>query len=103
MWYLIIGSDVPNSLPARRAARPEHLARLQILFDEQRLLVAGPMPALDTEDPGEAGFVGSAIIAQFEDFASARSWAEADPYVTAGVYQQVDVLPFKPVLFRSHE
>ncbi len=103
MWYLIIGSDVPNSLSARRAARPEHLARLQGLLDEQRLLVAGPMPALDTEDPGDAGFVGSAIIAQFEDFASARSWAEADPYVVAGVYQQVDVLPFKPVLFRSHE
>jgi len=103
MWYLIIGSDVPNSLQARRAARPEHLARLQVLLDEQRLLVAGPMPALDTEDPGESGFVGSAIIARFDDFASARLWAEADPYFAAGVYQQVDVLPFKPVFSSTHE
>ncbi|MBK9495941.1 MAG: YciI-like protein [Alphaproteobacteria bacterium ADurb.BinA280] len=98
MWYLIIGSDVPNSLEARRNARAGHLQRLQVLASEQRLLVAGPLPALDMEDPGESGYVGSAIIAKFDSFAAAREWADADPYFLAGVYQQVDVLPFKPVL-----
>lgn len=98
MYYAVISEDVPNSLPLRQQARPQHLARLETLKQENRLLVAGPHPALDTENPGEAGFTGSLVIAEFASFEDASAWAEADPYVAAGVYQKVTVKPFKPVL-----
>ena len=98
MWYAITGIDVENSLDKRKAARPAHLARLQKLLEEGRLLLAGPCPAIDAEDPGPAGFSGSIVIAEFEGLEQARAWAEADPYVAAGVYQRVDVRPFRPVL-----
>lgn len=98
MWYLILGRDVPDSLAPRRAARPAHLARLQSLAAEGRLLVAGPLPAIDADDPGPAGFVGSAIIAEFPSLAAANAWAAADPYVAAGVYHEVDVHPFRRTL-----
>lgn len=98
MYYAIICEDVPNSLPLRKVARPDHLARLQDLADAGRLLVAGPHPALDTEEPGDAGFTGSLVIAQFDSLEAAQSWAEADPYVTAGVFSAVTVKPYKPVL-----
>ncbi|MDO2949223.1 YciI family protein [Aeromonas simiae] len=97
MWYLIYAEDVPGSLPMRKEARPAHLARLQTLQNEGRLLVAGPNPAIDAEDPGEAGFTGSTVIAEFASYAEARAWANADPYVAAGVYAQVTVKPFKKV------
>ena len=97
MWYLIFAQDVENSLPLRQQARPAHLARLQQLQDEGRLLLAGPFPAIDAENPGEAGFTGSAIIAEFGSLEAARSWAEADPYCEAGVYASVTVKPFKKV------
>lgn len=95
MWYLIFAEDTPDSLAKRQAARPAHLARLQALVAEDRLLLAGPHPALDSEDPGSAGFTGSTVIARFASLEEARVWAEADPYVEAGVYQQVTVKPFK--------
>jgi uncharacterized protein len=98
MWYLILGTDVSNSLAARLAARPEHLARLTALADAGRLKIAGPLPAIDSENPGEAGFVGSAIVAQFDSLGAAQAWADADPYFAAGVYSEVQVMPFKPVL-----
>ena len=98
MWYLILGRDADGALPRRLAARPAHLARLHALRDAGRLLLAGPLPAVDAEDPGPAGFVGSAIIAEFDSLAAARAWADADPYVAADVYQQVEVLPFRRVL-----
>lgn len=98
MWYLIEGFDAPGQLAARMAARPAHIARLNALRDDGRLLLAGPCPAIDAEDPGPAGFSGSLIVAEFESLASARAWAEADPYVAAGVYERVDVRPFKKVL-----
>ena len=98
MYYAIISEDVADSLESRLAARPDHLARLQQLKDEGRLLLAGPHPAIDNEDPGSAGFIGSLVIAQFDDLDAARQWADADPYVTGGVYQQVQVKPFKKVL-----
>ena len=98
MHYAIIGLDVPDSLERRQRARPDHLQRLAALQDQGRLLVAGPFPAIDSPDPGPAGMSGSLIIAEFETLAAARDWAEADPYVAAGVYQSVDVRPFKPVL-----
>jgi uncharacterized protein YciI len=98
MWYLIHGIDHANSLEGRKAARPAHLARLEALRDQGRLKLAGPLPAIDAEDPGPAGFVGSVIVAEFGSLAEARAWADADPYVAAGVYQRVDVSPFKPVL-----
>ncbi len=98
MWYSIIGTDNPNSLNGRLAARPEHLARLQLLQEQGRLLVAGPSPAIDSPDPGEAGFTGSIIIAEFASLAEAQTWAEADPYLKTGVYQSVSVKPFKKVL-----
>ena len=84
-------------LERRNGARADHLARLNALKDQGRLLLAGPCPAIDAEDPGPAGFTGSIVIAQFPSLAEARAWAEADPYVAAGVYQRVDVRPFKPV------
>ncbi len=98
MWYLIHGIDYANSLEGRKAARPAHLARLEALRDQGRLKLAGPLPAIDAEDPGPAGFIGSIIVAEFGSLADARAWADADPYLAAGVYQRVDVSPFKPVL-----
>lgn len=98
MWYAIEGHDGPDVLAKRLAARPEHLARLTALRDEGRLLLAGPCPAIDAEDPGPAGFSGSIVIAEFDSLADARVWADADPYVAAGVYVRVEVRPFKRVL-----
>lgn len=98
MWYAIVAEDVPQSLERRLAARPAHLDRLKALLDSGRLLVAGPFPAIDGLDPGPAGFTGSLIIAEFESLAEARLWADADPYVAAGVYAQVSVKPFKKAL-----
>jgi uncharacterized protein YciI len=97
MWYAIFANDRDNSLAARLEARPAHVKRLRMLLEEGRLLLAGPMPAIDAEDPGPAGFSGSVIIAQFESLAKAREWAVADPYVKAGVYRDVDVRPFLKV------
>jgi uncharacterized protein len=98
MWYAIIGIDSDNSLAARQSVRPAHLARLQQALDEGRLLLAGPFPKIDAEDPGPAGFDGSLIIAEFEDLEAARAWAEADPYMAAGVYREVSVRPFRKTL-----
>jgi len=98
MFYAIISQDVENSLKARVGARPAHLDRLEILKSEGRLLLAGPHPAVDNEDPGEAGFTGSLVVAEFGSLEEARKWADADPYVAAGVYAQVTVKPFKKVL-----
>ncbi|KFF47563.1 BolA family transcriptional regulator [Gammaproteobacteria bacterium MFB021] len=98
MRYAIIGHDNDSSLARRREARPAHLARLEALRDDGRLILAGPFPAIDGEDPGEAGFSGSLIVAEFESLEAARAWADADPYVAAGVYAKVEVKPFKHVL-----
>jgi uncharacterized protein YciI len=98
MWYAIEGHDGADVLAARTAARSAHLGRLQALCDEGRLLLAGPCPAIDAEDPGPAGFSGSIVIAEYESLDQARAWAEADPYVAAGVYHRVDVRPFRQVL-----
>lgn len=98
MLYVIIGEDVEHSLAQRLAARPAHLERLHALRDAGHLLLAGPNPAIDSNDPGEAGFSGSVIIAEFDSLDAAQRWAEADPYVAAGVYQRVTVKPFKKVL-----
>jgi uncharacterized protein YciI len=97
MWYAIVGNDVPDSLKRRLSVRPAHLERLNRLREEGRLLLAGPFPAIDAEDPGPAGFSGSLIIAEFADLAAARAWADADPYVAAGVYAEVSVRPFRKV------
>ncbi|OYW36585.1 MAG: hypothetical protein B7Z35_12290 [Hydrogenophilales bacterium 12-61-10] len=98
MLYAIVGQDVPDSLNQRLAARPAHLARLQALQQAGCLLLAGPFPALDSNDPGPAGFTGSLIVAEFDDLTTAQTWADADPYVTAGVYASVSVKPFRKVL-----
>lgn len=98
MLYAIIAEDIANSLEKRLAARPAHLARLQTLQAEGRLVLAGPHPAIDSEDPGPAGFSGSLIVAEFESQHDAQTWAEADPYMTAGIYSQVTIKPFKQVL-----
>lgn len=98
MWYFIHARDVPGSLEKRLAARSDHLARLTALRDEGRLLLAGPIPAIDSEDPGPAGFTGSMVVVKFESLEAARAWADKDPYVAAGVYEHVDVHPYKPVL-----
>lgn len=98
MWYVIHGQDVPDSLAKRKAARPAHVARLEALKNEGRLLVAGPLPALDNPDPGPAGFTGSIIIAAFPSLTDAQHWADADPYVSGGVYAHVSVKPFLKVL-----
>jgi uncharacterized protein YciI len=95
MWYAIIGQDVPESLDKRMAARPAHVARLHELQSKGRLLLAGPFPAVDAEDPGVAGFTGSLIVADFASLPAAQDWANADPYVTAGVYAEVRVQPFR--------
>jgi uncharacterized protein YciI len=98
MWYAIVAEDAPNSLDKRIAARPAHLARLQALQEAGRLLVAGPFPAIDNVDPGPAGFTGSLIIAEFANLAQATEWANNDPFVSAGVYAQVSVKPFRKTL-----
>jgi uncharacterized protein YciI len=100
MLYAIISQDVADSLAARLEARPAHLARIQILQDAGRLVLAGPHPALDCEDPGPAGFTGSLVVAEFESLEQARAWADDDPYLAAGVYAQVIVKPFKKVFPR---
>lgn len=97
MYYAIICEDVEKSLPARKSTRPAHLARLEQLQQEGRLLIAGPHPNLDSEDPGESGFSGSLIIAEFESLGQAEQWASEDPYQAAGVYSKVTVKPFKRV------
>ena len=97
MFYMIRGEDRPDALAARLAARPTHLARLQALQDEGRLLLAGPCPAIDSADPGPAGFTGSLIVAEFASLDAAQAWADADPYVAAGVYARVTVKPFRKV------
>ncbi len=98
MWYVMIALDVPDSGSKRQVARPAHRARLQVLHEAGRLLLAGPFPAIDAEDPGPAGFDGSLIVAEFENHEAARAWTDADPYVEAGVYQEVQVRPFCKVL-----
>ena len=97
MLYAILSRDVPDSLPLRKKARPDHLRRLDTLFAEGRVVVAGPYPAIDSPDPGPAGFTGSLIIAEFDSLEAAKSWAESDPYVEAGAYDEVTVKPFKQV------
>lgn len=97
MLYAIMATDIENSLSLRQQARPAHLARLQQLRDEGRLILAGPFPAVDNDAPSVAGFTGSLIVAEFADIQSAQSWAAADPYVAAGVYASVDIKPFKQV------
>jgi len=97
MLYVIIGQDNPNSLEKRLAARPAHVARLQALQEEGRLLLAGPFPAVDAVDPGSAGYTGSLIVAEFPSLEAAEAWANSDPYVTAGVYAHVAVKPFRKV------
>ena len=98
MHYAIMSEDIPDSLEKRKAARPAHLDRLNNLASQERLLVAGPHPAIDSSEPGEAGFSGSLVIAEFDSLEQAKAWADADPYVAAGVYQRVVVKPFKRVL-----
>ena len=98
MWYAIISEDNEGSLEKRMEARPDHLLRVNELVDEGRLLVAGPHPAVDSPEPGVAGFTGSLIIAEFASLDDARAWADADPYVVAGVYRKVTVKPFSRVL-----
>jgi len=98
MLYAIISEDVTDSLPLRINARPQHIARLQLLRDEGRLKLAGPHPAIDSDDPGPNGFTGSLVVAEFGSLTEAQTWADADPYVSAGVYANVVVKPFKYVL-----
>ncbi len=98
MYYAIIAEDKANVLDKRMAARPDHLARLEQLKQQGRLLVAGPHPAIDSEDPGPAGFTGSLVIAEFDSLEAAQQWADADPYCAAGVYEKVTVKPYKKVL-----
>ena len=98
MLYAIWAEDVPNSLEKRMSARPDHVARLKQLLEEGRLVLAGPMPAVDSSDPGEAGMTGSLIVAEFTSLEAAQAWADADPYIKAGVYQQVSVKPYIKVL-----
>ncbi len=98
MLYAIISQDRPGSLDARLQARPDHLARLETLRDDGRLVLAGPHPAIDSNDPGSAGFSGSLVVAEFASLEAAQAWADDDPYITAGVYEHVTVKPFKKVL-----
>jgi uncharacterized protein len=98
MLYAIISEDVLDSLEKRKLARPDHLARLQLLNDQGRLILAGPHPKIDNENPGEAGFSGSLVVAEFNSLTEAEAWAAVDPYVAAGVYAKVTVKPFKKVL-----
>lgn len=98
MWYAIVAEDTPNSLEKRMTVRPAHLARLTALQDEGRLLLAGPFPALDSIDPGPAGYSGSLIVAEFADLEAAQTWAQADPFVNSGAYASVVVMPFRKTL-----
>ena len=98
MLYAIIAQDEENSLQDRLTARPKHLERLTTLQDQGRLILAGPHPSIDSEEPGEAGFSGSLVVAEFDSLLEAKAWADADPYVTAGVYASVTIKPFKKVL-----
>jgi uncharacterized protein len=98
MWYAIIAEDTPNSLEKRLQARPAHIARLKALQDAGQLLIAGPFPAIDSNDPGPAGFSGSLIVAEFDSLDAAQTWAKADPFVEAGVYNHVIVKPFRKTL-----
>ena len=98
MYYDIVANDVQNSTALRQSARPDHLARLEDLKNAGKLLTAGPLPAIDAENPGDAGFTGSIIIAEFDSLQAAKTWADQDPYVAAGVYESVSVKPFKKVL-----
>lgn len=98
MWYAIISEDVPESLSKRLGARPAHVARLEQLKLEGRLLLAGPHPAIDAQDPGPAGFTGSLVVAEFTSLVEAQAWADADPYVAAGVYARVAIKPFRKTL-----
>jgi len=98
MLYAIVGDDAPGSLAARLATRAAHLARLELLRNEGRLLLAGPFPAIDAADPGPAGFSGSLIVAEFDTLEAAQAWADADPYLAAGVYASVSVRPFRQAL-----
>lgn len=98
MWYAIISEDHEKSLENRLASRPDHVARLKALVNEGRLLIAGPHPAVDATEPGPAGFTGSLVVAEFNSLEDAQTWAEADPYIAAGVYRQVTVKPFNRVL-----
>ncbi|HGG59811.1 MAG TPA: YciI family protein [Gammaproteobacteria bacterium] len=98
MLYMILGEDVENSLSARQAARPAHLARLEALKNDGRLVLAGPHPAIDSPTPGDAGFTGSLIVAEFDSEDAAREWANQDPYIEAGVYRSVTIKPFLQVL-----
>ena len=98
MLYAFISEDQPGSLAKRLAARPDHLRRLEALRDAGRLILAGPHPAVDSEDPGDAGFSGSLVVAEFDSLDEAQAWADQDPYVSAGVYRQVTVKPFRQVL-----
>jgi uncharacterized protein YciI len=98
MWYAVISEDHEESLDNRLAARPDHVARLKLLADTGRLLVAGPHPAVDSPDPGPAGFTGSLVVVEFDSLENAQAWADDDPYIAAGVYRKVTVKPFNPVL-----
>jgi uncharacterized protein YciI len=98
MLYAIISQDAADSLSKRMATRPAHVERLEQLRDEGRLILAGPHPAIDSEDPGPAGFTGSLVVAEFDSLEDAMQWADADPYLTAGVYERITVKPFKKVL-----
>lgn len=98
MFYVLIGEDAPGTLDARMAARPAHLARLEALRDDGRLLIAGPMPAIDTPDPGPTGFFGSLVIAEFDSLTDAEHWLADDPYVRQGVFARTTVKPYKKVL-----
>ena len=98
MFYLIYSEDVPNSLASRLSVREQHLARLRELQDQGRLLIAGPCPAIDSATPGDAGFTGSLVVAEFESLTEAQSWADDDPYISAGVYEKVTVKPYNKVL-----
>jgi uncharacterized protein YciI len=98
MWYVIYSRDRENSLPARLAAKPAHIARLEALLDQGRLLLAGPRPALDTTEPGPAGFQGSLVVAQFDSLEEAQAWADSDPYIESGAYESVEVSPFNRVM-----
>jgi uncharacterized protein YciI len=98
MWYVIYSEDIENSLPLRKQTRAAHLERIQLLVDQGRVLVAGPCPAIDSEEPGEAGFTGSLVVAEFNSLEDAQQWADTDPYALAGVYQKVVVKPYKKVL-----
>lgn len=98
MLYVILGHDAPNSLDKRKLNRPAHLARIQKLQEQGRLILAGPRPAIDATDPGAAGFSGSLIVAEFDSLGAARAWAEADPFMATGVYSHIDVYPFVKTL-----